>query len=179
MKIKCIFEDSLYAIQYTRSSLDEFKKVFNLWHDTELLKEFFEKNRNDLQSGHFGTISIEDAVIITLRTALEMEQILFDLAKKPIEDQNKYLDSLFEPLHERNEGEELEKSKAKHNWLRIYALKLTDNTYIVTGGAIKLTKAMADRKHTNNELKKLDNCRSYLLQNHIITPDNIIEEVEF
>jgi hypothetical protein len=179
MKIVCIFDDSLYAIKYTGSPENEFTKIFSAWHDTEFLYDFFEKNIRDLQNGPFGSIAIEDAVISTLNIALEMEKIFVDLSKKPIDDQNKYLDSLFEPLHKRNDVNELTKSKAKRNWLRIYALKVTPNVYIVTGGAIKLTNAMADRKHTNDELKKLESCRRYLIQHQIINPEDITEEVEF
>jgi hypothetical protein len=179
MKIKCIFENSLYAIQYADSPLNEFNKTFDLWANTQKLWEFFKNNYEDLQSGHFGAITIEDAVVITLKTANEMEQIFVDLSKKTIEDQNKCLGSLFEPLHKRNEGMVLEKSKAKKNWLRIYALRIGENKYIVTGGAIKLTNAMAERKHTSIELRKLENIRTYLIKNQIISPKDIVEEMEF
>lgn len=108
-----------------------------------------------------------------------MEEIFVVLSEKTIEDQNKCLDSLFKPLHERNDINELSKSKAKRNWLRIYALKAAPNVYIITGGSIKLTKAMNDRKHTNDELKKLESCRTYLLQHNIIKPEDITEEMEF
>lgn len=179
MKIICIFEDSLYAIKYTGSSKDEFTKIFSLWHDTEFLHKFFENNFKDLQSGPYGPVSIEDAVVSTVKTAIEMEEIFVNLSKKSTDDQNKYLDSLFEPLHKRNDLDNLRKSKAKQNWLRVYALKAGPNVYIVTGGAIKLTKAMEDRRHTKLELKKLENCRNYVLIQGNITNPKDITEMEF
>ena len=66
------------------------------------------------------------------------------------------LQDLFEPLHKReNEDYSLLKSKAKNSWLRLYAIRIEENLYVITGGSIKLTKSMQDRTHTNLELKKI------------------------
>jgi len=70
------------------------------------------------------------------------------------------------------------KSKAKANWLRIYALRIDRNTYIITGGAIKLTQKMQERDHTDIELKKIEKCRNYLLELGIVDKDGVIEEME-
>ena len=63
------------------------------------------------------------------------------------------------------------------SWLRIYAIKLGQGTYLVTGGAIKLTHLMADREHTLNELRKMEMVGNYLLDNGIVDAEGISEEL--
>jgi len=96
-----------------------------------------------------------------------------------------YLDYLFRPLENQRIHEMLlsrEKAKGKrsstHNsWLRIYAIKLDEGTYLVTGGAIKLTHLMAEREHTLNELRKMEMVRNYLLDNGVRDADGIKEDL--
>lgn len=61
--------------------------------------------------------------------------------------------------------EKLERDKGKglvkNNWLRLYAIRIDKNFFVVSGGAIKLTKKMGDRNHTQLELDKLDLTKKY------------------
>ena len=59
------------------------------------------------------------------------------------------------------------------SWLRLYALKQDDNIYLITGGAIKLTRQMSERPHTLNELKKLESVRNHLLDNGVMDSEGI------
>lgn len=61
------------------------------------------------------------------------------------------------------------------SWLRIYAIRLEPNIYVVTGGAIKLTHTMQERKHTTLELQKLNRCRDYLRSNGVFDQDSFVE----
>ena len=61
-----------------------------------------------------------------------------------------------------------EKAKGTRNfrhdsWLRLYAIRFQPNSYLVTGGAIKLTHTMQEREHTLEELRKLEKVRNFLL----------------
>ena len=69
-------------------------------------------------------------------------------------------------------------SKKPKTWLRIYALKAGEDMYIVTGGAIKLTATMEEREHTKVELRKLDACRQFLINEGIVDDDGVIELLE-
>lgn len=73
------------------------------------------------------------------------------------------LTSLFRHLENSRVSEMLlgrEKAKGQRkthdSWLRIYAIKLESNSYLITGGAIKLTRTMEEREHTLNELRKME-----------------------
>jgi len=76
----------------------------------------------------------------------------------------------------------LEKKKAygirKKTWLRIYALKFGDDKYIITGGTIKLTDNMSERDHTMEELRKLEECRRFIIDEKIVDEDGVIELLE-
>jgi hypothetical protein len=70
------------------------------------------------------------------------------------------------------------KCKAQQNWLRLYALRVDKNVYIITGGTIKLTRTMQERAHTMQELDKISQCREFLLSKGIVGVENLIEETE-
>ena len=44
--------------------------------------------------------------------------------------------------------------------------------YIITGGAIKLTRTMQEREHTLRELVKMERVRSHLLANNIVDKES-------
>ena len=77
---------------------------------------------------------------------------------------------------------ELTRQKARNwecerhdSWLRIYAIRLEPNVYVVTGGAIKLTRAMQDKEHTMIELNKLNKCKEFLKRNGVFDKDSFID----
>lgn len=179
MKIVSIFGDNLFAIKYTGRAKNEFRRLFDFWNDPEELDEFFEENKKDITNGFYGTIPIEDAIFKTIEDATKFENDFKQLAQKSTKEQLEGLDALFEPLHNSNiKIIVLEENKSKNNWLRIYGLKVEDDVYIITGGAIKLTRAMKDRKHTRNELRNLNSVKSYLVSKGIISKDDIVTEIE-
>ncbi len=173
MEIVRIFADCLYAVRYDSEEADEFERLFDQWQDIEYLENFFENNKQDLQHGFYGTFSIEEAVKATREEARRLQQDFRRMARKTATEQNRGLDTLFKPL-DNNQYRliELMKSKAKGNrnrsWLRIYAIKVDANLYVVTGGAIKLTATMKERTHTQKELQKIDRCREYMRMQGLI-----------
>ena len=95
------------------------------------------------------------------------------------------LDEIFHPLENFRTTEILlgkEKARLKRqerhsSWLRIYAIKLSEGVYVITGGAIKLTLKMEEREHTRQELVKLEKVRSFLLNENIIDDDGFVEYI--
>ena len=57
----------------------------------------------------------------------------------------------------------------------IGAIKLEPGCYIITGGAIKLTRTMQEREHTLNELNKMEQVRNYLISNQAIDADGFVD----
>lgn len=179
MELFRIFDNCLFVFKHLGESKDEFERLFDLWRDTEYLEQFFVDHEADLKNGFWGTISIEDAILKTLSDAQHFEEKLLKLSAMSADDKNKGLESLFEPLHNsQTHVIDLNKSKAKRSWLRIYALRAEKNIYIITGGAIKLTANMHEREHTNAELRKIEQCRDFLIEQGIFDADGLIEELE-
>jgi len=184
--ITTIIENSLYAIEYNNTGNDEFNNLFENWSDVEYLEAFFEKHKTDLQSGFYGDIQIEDAIIRTINEAIELEHQLIEIAEKGKSDAKHSLQTLFKPLYKSENSiypiPEHQKSKAYgyefKSWLRIYAIRIEENTFIVTGGAIKLTDTMNDREHLQNELEKLDLVKQFLIDEDIIDNDSIVDFME-
>jgi hypothetical protein len=162
LKFIPIFEDRLFAVCYGDGNCDEFIKLFNNWFDPEYLENFFNQHEKDLKSGFFGSVSIDEAIYYTREEAKHLQRRLLELSSAT----NRSLDEIFKPLHKSGHSvSPFLESKAygeRHKrWLRIYALKIDDGVYLITGGAIKLTDAMQDRSHTAKELKKLDQIYTY------------------
>lgn len=91
-------------------------------------------------------------------------ETLFELAE---DESGKHLSEFFKPLHNKEAGKsyELQQLKAygtlSNSFLRVYAIRY-GTSYVITGGAIKLTDQMSQRDHTKKELYKLNLVRDYL-----------------
>lgn len=200
--LETIIKDSLYAIKYDDSEVDEFensefeeayekpnefRRLFNNWSDPEYLEAFFQKHKTDLQREFYNFISIEDAINQTIEESLELEEKLIEVAENGKENDFNNLQNLFKPLNKKENGiiriplyQESKVYGACHkSWLRIYAIRIEKNVYIITGGAIKLTEDMNNREHLLLELNKLKRVRQFLIDIEIIDNDSIIEFIEF
>lgn len=163
MEIGTIFaveKGTLYAVQYEEYDCDEFVRAFRNWNDTEYLEDFFETHKADL-SGVYAGISVEHAIFRTINEAGEFQDKIRGVAKNGSFDAgNSLQDLVFYPLHKNDTGFKLQESKAygtEHkSWLRVYAIRISAECYVVSGSTIKLTAAMQDREHTDMELKKLE-----------------------
>lgn len=151
----------LLAFCYKDGDVDCFTTCFQRWSDVEYLEEFFEINKEDV-TGEFYKETVENAVVKTLKESKLFKKQILDIANGR---GNLELEKLFKPLtdtepltRQRNKSYGIE----KNSWLRIYAIRLGKNLFIITGGCIKLTKEMKDRSHTRDELKALDVAFQYL-----------------
>ena len=192
-KIEEIIQGKLYAVKCSAlqddcetefGDINEFGRLFNLWQDTSYLFCFFNRHLEDLKSGFFGVISVEEAILITINEAYNFEQELLSVAKNKINTAQS-LQEIFRPLSDSDKDKYpiplYLKSKAygsRKSWLRLYALRLNDNIYIITGGGIKLTRTMNTRIHLKNELKKLDILKQFLIDQGIVDYDGMIDFIE-
>jgi hypothetical protein len=168
MKIITTFVKGLYAFKFD-NKLDELERLLDDWNNFEYLESFFEQNESDLS--YFG-IDIDTAIAETINEANKLETLLLKLSS----NNSIALDYIFRPLDNLEFREiSLSKQKASRRWLRLYAIKIESNHYVITGGAIKLTHKMQEREHTQNELNKLEKCRSYLQSQDVFDIDSFNE----
>ncbi len=170
-----ITEDGrLWAVRYEGAEDNALATILDQWNDMVWLRSFFKENIADLAS-YFKITDVNEAIYDTLDDAERLQCLIMDIS--PDAD----LDRIFRHLEPSRISEMLlGKEKAKldgrrrhASWLRIYAIKLSEGVYIITGGAIKLTATMQERQHTLDELAKMERVRNFLIS------ENIADEESF
>lgn len=170
-----ITEDGrLWAVRYEETEDNALATILDQWNDVVWLRAFFKENIADLSS-YFKITDVNEAIYDTLDDAERLQCLIMDIS--PDAD----LDRIFRHLEPNRISEMLlGKEKARLDarrrhvsWLRIYAIKLSEGVYIITGGAIKLTATMQERQHTLDELAKMERVRNFLIS------ENIADEESF
>ncbi|WP_133998434.1 hypothetical protein [Dinghuibacter silviterrae] len=144
-------------------------------NDINWLYNFFDRNKADLHGGFFGSITSEIAVLRTLNEAEKMEDLLYDFLEEGFNGSVNNLQHLFKPLNNFEytiANHQKSKARIRNGWLRVYAIRLAKNCYLVTGGAIKLSADMK-RDHLQLELKKLELSKQFLRFHGIDYPEDL------
>lgn len=176
-----VVEESLYSVLFdtevnavdddgaiiSHEQLHEFRRLFDFWNDPIRLRIFFEEHEEDLNDDYWEGITIEEAVEKTRKEAKELEAILLEYAEKGKTTRTKNLSMLFKPLSDGKIEKKLEKDKVKvdgkKTWIRLYAIRIDHNFFMICGGAIKLRKTLNDRTYLLKELEKIEITRNYLM----------------
>ncbi len=185
MKIVPIFvqektpKEGLFSIHFRNEAEDELTKCVQNWLlDTQYLRDFFTLHQKDLNSGYYGEkISISEAISYTKEEAEGIFNALQNLAISKTTSNDDSLSLAFRPLKDGDYSKkELQQEKAKtriqKKWIRIYAIRIAPNTFVITGGSIKLVATMNDRAHLIKELQKLNDVRTYLISEGILDQDD-------
>lgn len=168
--------DHLWAVKAQDKEADELTLLFRNWTNGDYLLDFFMEHFDDLK-GYFHIERLDEAVSDTFEDAEDLQELVLDFPY------TEHLDSLFKPLDITDaQSNELSREKARNwdrkrhaSWLRIYAIRLGPDVYVVTGGAIKLTRTMQEREHTALELQKLNRCKAFLKSNGVFDQDSFVE----
>lgn len=168
MKIVPIFAQKLFAIQYEGEDENEYDRLLGLWGDTEYLVDFLLKNKRDIPDRR----TLEEMANFLREDAFAIDDRLLEILER--EDEN--LSFFFQPLHNQEyQTQVLSLQKGRRYYLRLYALKISEDIFLITGGAIKLTRTMQERRHTQKELDKLNAARDYLRDQDIFDEDSFFE----
>lgn len=170
--------DLLWAAKYPGNDADELTLLFRKWSNFNYLLDFFLSNLEDLKT-FFKISRISEAVKDSFEDAEVLQKMILDFPY------TEHLDGLFHPLSlSDNRVTELTREKARNwerenhaSWLRVYAIRVEKDVFVITGGAIKLTPAMQDREHTQRELDKLNQCKEYLKDKGVFDQDSFIDYV--
>lgn len=173
MFIQKITDDGrLWSVHYSDQRSDELTRLFNEWNNPMGLYAFFKEHWIDIDYFHIS--SIEEAIEKTLEESEVLETVVLGINSVV------NLDSVFRNLSNYTHELYLRKTKGKisTSWLRLYAIRLASGIYIITGGAIKLTATMEERKHTRQELYKIEKVRSFLIEQGIIDEDGFFDYIK-
>lgn len=163
---------NLWAVRYDNCLDNVLDTILGQWNDVTWLRSFFKQNIGDLAT-YFKITDVNQAIYDTIEDSERLQCLIMDISP----DAN--LDQIFRPLENQRmtemllgkEEARLRNTPAHASWLRIYAIKLEPGIYIITGGAIKLTRTMQEREHTLVELAKMERVRRYMLDNNIVDMD--------
>ena len=120
-----------------------------------------------------------EAVRITKVEATEFRDLIIETKDNgQIEDTGKIYEFFKLLTNSEYRLHNLRKHKAygpeAYSWLRIYAIRVQD-CFLITGGAIKLTKRMEERQHTQIELEKLERVKNELKSQGIFDQEGLAE----
>lgn len=166
----------LWAVKSRDEEVDELTLLFRKWNNAEYLMDFFIENFEDLKS-FFKIERIDQAVDDTLEDAEVLQELILEFPY------TNHLDELFKPLDITDiRLSVLSRWKARNwdrdrhaSWLRVYAIRLEPNVYVITGGAIKLSRTMQEREHTARELQKINLCKEFLRDNGVFDMDSFMD----
>ena len=159
MEIVCIFAERLFAFRYPEEEDNEYDRLLNLWNDEEYVYNFLKENREDIPKDK----DIWQVADHITEDAEKIDEILINIGAE-----DKTLSCFFRPLHNLETGARvLSLQKGRQSYLRIYAIKIDEDIFVITGGAIKLHHLMEEREHTKAELQKLHNAREYSNENGV------------
>lgn len=167
MKIIPIFAKNLYSFRYPDKKQDELTRLMEQWNDVSYLFDFLNENKQDLPKD----VPIPALIGKIIENANEIDSTITEMIES-----GRNLNHFFRPLHNQEyKIIHLSKQKGRKNYLRLYAIKVDENCYIITGGAIKFHRLMKERTHTNIELIKMEKCHSFLQNNGIFDTDSYYE----
>ncbi|MCF8428543.1 MAG: hypothetical protein K9G64_00315 [Bacteroidia bacterium] len=168
MKIVRIFADTLFAFHFNEEEINELQRLLTLWSDTAYLYKFVMENKSDIPKD----LTVRSLVFQLIDNANEIDDTLNKISSDP----ERSLEEFFKPLDNQEYYlVELSKQKARKNYLRLFAIKIDTNCFVITGGAIKFHHLNKDRPHTQKEMKKIDRCRDYLKDNNVFDADSCYE----
>jgi hypothetical protein len=173
--------EGLWAVKYEPGTENAFDDLWDQWDDVEWFRDFCQANLADLHAKFGYAISVENAVNELMDEADLLMQEVVDLAEHNKPGYN--LQELFKALNDTQSNlRELQLSKApahkklnSNPKLRIYAVRIDPSTYVVTGGAVKLTHKMEERMHTDKENEKLVKVSTWLKERGVYFPEDLID----
>ncbi|MCQ2311287.1 MAG: hypothetical protein MJZ64_06015 [Paludibacteraceae bacterium] len=174
MEIVSIYPPHIYSIQYDGKDENEYDRLLDEWNDINIVLAFMEENKMYLINDVWKNKTIEDATRQVLEEAETLEDLFEQLAKNTRVGEKPDFDSHFHYLDGKYkyvmEYQPMKSYGTKNpSMLRLYAIKMAENTYLITGGGIKLADKIQNSPQLKDHiLQEIDAVRSWLKENGIM-----------
>ena len=184
MEIVEIYEGWLYSIQFDEEDLNEYARVFKEWHDLDYLEKFFTDNADYINTPFWKDEGLdpnqpEASSLKVLEEAEELEDYIMELIsnmksgiKPDFDEYFHFLDGKYkclwtlEPMKSYGTG--------RPSLLRLYAIKVESNCYLIVYGGIKLGDTIQNSPVLKDKVfNKIDNVLNYLRANGIEDSEDI------
>lgn len=168
MEIIDIFDNErLLSFRYNGEKKNEYDRLMDFWTNVYEVRKYGKAN------GITDRNKLDDFVKKIGENAEYIQDLLDD-----IENGEGQLQEYFEPLDGKESIKMLNqtaitKQKGKRYILRIYALRIDEDTFIITGGAIKQSEKMDGHIDTKKELVKLEKAVQYFIDNDVFDTDSL------
>ena len=186
MKFVRIFDCNLVAVKYhdtdtaTQTYTSEWDKIFKQWKDLTYINNFFNDPNN---KKHLASAFYRKKGLTVAKARMQVYQDAIFVRKKIVEICNTIkaggdanLDEFFKPLTNTEIGERtLQKTKGRKRLIAIYAIRVSSEHYVLTGGAIKLVHLMKDQNETYHQLTRLQTTAGYLKAQGVIDDESFYE----
>ena len=174
MEIVAIYPPYIYSMKYDEEYENEFDRLFEEWNDLEKILPFLEIYAKYLKSDTWKKVpSPEQAASQILNEARNLNE-------NTKNGNNPDFDTHFQYLNGSKYQCELKYIPMKSygtlnpSFLRIYAIKLATNTYVITGGGIKLARSIQDSPGIKDHVfHRIDIVRKWLKDNGIFDSDDL------
>ena len=179
MDIEAIYEPYIYSIKYDGQEQSEYDRLFDAWNDITEVVEFMRTYQEYLNDPIWGERYTPESAARKVRDeAIELEDLFDDLYENATHGETPDFDSHFKFLGGKYQVYEYIPMKSygtgRPSFLRIYAIKLKNNLYVITGGGIKLADTIQDSPDLQNHvLQNIDKVRAWLIQNGIMDEQDL------
>ena len=184
MEIVEIYEDWLYSISFNEDDLTEYHRVFREWHDLDYLVDFFTKFKDAVNIDFWINAGLdpdnpEKSAERVIDEANELETYIEKLVANCSNGIKPDFDEYFHFLGGKYKclwSLEPVKSYGTHSpsLLRLYAIKLDANCYLIVYGGIKLGATIQSSPVLRDKVfNKIDSVLSYLKSNGIMDSQDI------
>lgn len=180
MEIEQIYPPYIYSIKYDGEEYSEFDRLFDLWNDVGYVVGFMNDNKAYLANPVWArTSEPEEAARAVLTEAFELGDLFVDLYENTTDGTIPDFDSYFKYLEGRYKYElEYQPMKSYGTGhpplLRLYAIKMQPNTYLITGGGIKLADTIQNSPDLKDHvLQNTDKVRTWLRENGIMDSNDM------
>ncbi|MBD5293972.1 MAG: hypothetical protein HDS20_04035 [Bacteroides sp.] len=184
MEIVEIYKDWLYSISFDEEDLNEYHRVFREWHDLDYLVTFFSDNREAVNSEFWRNAGLdpdnpEKLAARVIDEADNLETYIAELVNNCANGTKPDFDEYFHLLNGKYKCLwSLEPMKSygtkSPSLLRLYAIRLDSNCYLIVYGGIKLGDSIQNSPVLKDKVfNKIDSVLSFLKANGITNSDDI------
>lgn len=182
MRVKTIHKGRLYSATFSENlikkwdplitdsllkeikGMSEYDRLLCIWNNPKYLFDYFTSKKKYLDGPYYNKIPVTDAG--------DMTQEYIDPFFDKLDSKN--LEEVFQTLHDKPTDKDdnrykhkIKETKNNRNWLRIYAIRIEKNVFVITGGSIKLWERMDEDDATIIELEKIKMVKNFLAEEFI------------
>ena len=161
-------------MRYEETSRHILADLFANMSDLTYLDNYFTENEKQIRDSYiWKSYSIDDLIEKARKEVKEFELAIGELYENVQEGRTPDFFDLFKSLG--GEDKYLDKlfrckaygASEKPSLLRIYAIQVDVNAYVITGGGIKLTQTMQECEYLKTELNQLNRVQEWLSEKGI------------